>query len=221
MPDSGNIGGAGVIGNKSTGGISTVQLSDVKDQHTMEINENVKDAFSAGVNYKYNISDGVDLKVGITGEYAKSASKIKEFDKTSATPEKPIAQYKLSDLKTYNLGAALTYGNFGYSASYGTLGKSLTSKAYHKVGRDTKYYNGAVAYGQGPIKTSVSYFKSNCFKNTVDVVTLGTEYKMLPGLVPYAEVAYFQAKGKPVYYPDAPKKKIKGTIAIIGAKLKF
>jgi hypothetical protein len=44
---------------------------------------------------------------------------------------------------------------------------------------------------------------------------------MLPGLLPYAEVAYFQAKGRPVYYPEAQKKKIKGTIAIIGARLKF
>jgi hypothetical protein len=225
IPDSGNVGGAGITGgDNSKSGITKVQLESVKDQHYYEINQNVKDAFAIGLSYKYNIADGVDLKLAATGEYGKSAKKIKEFDKNTAAADakdKPIAEYKLSDLKTYNLGAALTYGNFGYSVSYGSLGKSLTAKQYHKAGRDTRYYNGAAAYSQGPIKTSISYFKSNCFKNTVDVVTVGTEYKMLPGLLPYAEVAYFQAKGRPVYYPEAQKKKIKGTIAIIGARLKF
>jgi hypothetical protein len=200
IPDSGNVGGASSApGVDSKSGIITAQLDSVKDQHYMVINRNVKDAFSLGLSYKCNIADGIDLKLAVTGEYGKPATKIKEFDKSKAADDakdKPVAEHKLSALKTYNIGAALTYGNFGYSVSYGSLNKSLTSKQYHKTGRDTKYYQGAVAYTQGPIKTSVTYFKSNCFKNTVDAVTLGTEYKMLPGLLPYAEIAYFQAKGK-------------------------
>jgi len=219
IPDSSNVGGRGIsIEDGAKSGITKVALPGPKDQHFMEVNQNVKDAFAAGATYEYNISDGVDVKIGVTGEYGKSARKLKETNTTN-TPE--TTEYKLSNLKTYNIGAALTFGNFSYAASYGSLGKSLTAKEYHKTGRDTNYYNGAIAYGQGPIKASVSYFKSKRFKNTVDVVAIGTEYKMLPGLLPYAEIAYFQAKGKPVFYPEAQKKKIKGTVAIVGARLKF
>ena len=101
------------------------------------------------------------------------------------------------------------------------MGKSLTTKEFHKTGRNTKYLNVAVAYGQGPIKTSVSYFKSNQFANTLNSVTLGSEYKLAPGLLPYAELSYFEAKGKPSFYPEAPKRKTRGTVAVLGAKLKF
>ena len=89
------------------------------------------------------------------------------------------------------------------------------------MGRVTEYYNGAIAYGQGPMKTSISYFKSSRYKNTVDAVSLGTEYLVTPGLLPYAEVAYFEVKGKPVYFPEAPNKKTRGTVGIVGAKIKF
>lgn len=221
IPDSGNTGGT--VHNedplKSKSGIADVKAERTD---TFVLNRNVKDAFSAGVTYEHNISDGVDLKLAATGEYGKAADKIRLMaDKGKDNHGTEKEAYKPADLKTYNLGAVLTYGSFSYAASYGSLGKSLTAKEYHKTGRNTWYYNGAVAYSQGPIKTSISYFKSDRFKSTVDAVALGTEYKFLPGLVPYAEIACFQAKGRPAHYPEAPKKKTKGTVALIGAKLKL
>ena len=77
-------------------------------------------------------------------------------------------------LRTYNIGAILTVGNFSYGGSFGSLGKSLTTPEFHKAGRKTDYYTGTVAYKQGPFAASVSYFKSNQFKNTVDAVSIGT-----------------------------------------------
>ncbi|MCC8368499.1 MAG: porin [Rickettsia endosymbiont of Oxypoda opaca] len=228
-PDSANTGGNRDINNltlensarsglsKSNTGIRNVQLDDGT---TMRINQNVKDAISAGMTYEHEIADDVALKLSVTGEYAKPARQLIQSKKEGTTTT-VLASYKLSDLKAYNLGAVFTYGNISCAASYGSLGKSLTAKEFHKVGRDTYYYNGGLAYAQGPIKTSVSYFKSSRYKNTVDTVSLGTEYKIMPGLLPYAEVSYFQAKGKPVYYVEAPNKKIKGTVGLIGAKLKF
>ena len=220
IPDSGNVGG-GTHNDDSLKSKSGVTDVKVDGDNTYVLNRNVKDAFSAGVTYEYNISEGVDLKLGATGEYGKAAGKIKLVSNKGKDNEDVLGEYKPADLRTYNLGAILTYGSFSYAASYGTLGKSLTSKEYHKTGRNTWYYNGAIAYSQGPIKTSVSYFKSDRFKSTVDAVALGTEYKFLPGLVPYAEIACFQAKGRPAHYLEAPKKKTKGTVALIGAKLKL
>lgn len=217
IPDTGNGGGAPI--NSNSAGISEIKIKGT--DNTYVFNKNIKDGFSAGLSYEHNISDGVDVKVAVSGEYGKSAGKLNVIENKGQSNERIVNSFKLSDLKSYNLGLNLTYGNFSYGASYGTLGKSLTSKEFNKTGRDTKYYNGAVAYGQGPIKTSISYFKSNQFTNTLNSVTLGSEYKLAPGLLPYAELSYFRAKGKPSFYPEAPRKKTKGTVGILGAKLKF
>ena len=217
IPDSGNSGGATI--SPTSAGLSTVPLPDT--ENTYVINRNVTDAFSLGGSYKHNLDENVAIKVALTGEYGKSAGKIKLVQDKGAPNEVTINQYKLSDLKTFNLGAVLTYGNFSYSASYGTLGKSLTSKEFNKTGQNRRYYNGAVVYGQGPIKTSISYFKSNQFKNILNSVTVGSEYKLAPGLVPYAEVSCFNVRGRPSFYPEAPIRKTKGTVAVLGAKLKI
>lgn len=217
IPDSGNTGGAS-LGAVSSG----LQVSKIDGtDNSIDINRNVKDAVSGGLAYEYNISDGVDVKFAATGEYGKCAGSLKIVENKDKDNEKVLSQHKLSDLKTYNIGSLLTYGSMSYGVSYGSLNKSLTNKVYNKTGRDTHYYTGAVAYGQGPIKVSLAYFKSHQFKNILDSVNIGTEYSFVPGFTPYAEIAYFQAKGRPSFYPEAPKKKTKGTIAVLGAKLKF
>jgi predicted porin len=185
----------------------------------MILNQNVKDSISAALSYQQELTDDMALKLAVTGEYGKPARRV--IHRKTDAPTNIIGTYKLDDLKAYNLGAIFTYGNFSLGASYGNLGKSLTNKEYYRVGRNTYYYDGAIAYGQGPIKTSISYFKSSRYKNTVDTVSVGTQYKIMSGLLPYAEISHFKAKGKPVYYTDAPNKKTKGTVGLIGAKLKF
>ncbi|WP_341756670.1 MULTISPECIES: porin [unclassified Candidatus Tisiphia] len=225
IPDSANTGGNRGLKNlddkgfsKLSSGINKVTLLGVNGAkgNQVIINQNVKDAVSAGISYKYEIND-VSVQMAVTGEYAKPASKIIVLDPN----DNVLSSNKLSNLAAYNLGAVFTYGNVSCAASYGSLGKSLTSKIYHKVGRNTQYYNGAIAYGQGPMKTSVSYFRSLKYKNTVDTISLGTQYLVTPGLLPYAEISYFQAKGKPVYCVEAPKTKTRGAVALIGARLKF
>lgn len=229
-PDTANTGGNRDINNltfensgrtgisKSTTGIKTVKL---ENNQTMTINQNIRDAFSVGLTYEHEISEDADLKLSVTGEYGKPARRLIHAETDGTKLVKVLNTYKLSNLKAYNLGAVFTYGNFSYGASYGNLGKSLTAEEYYKVGRDTYYYDGAVAYAQGPIKTSLEYLKTSRYKNTVDTVSLATEYKIMPGLLPYAEISHFQAKGKPVYYPEAPSKTIRGTVGLIGTKLKF
>ncbi|WP_375327223.1 porin [Candidatus Tisiphia endosymbiont of Nemotelus uliginosus] len=228
-PDSANTGGNSDLKNldikdknfssKSKTGIKTIELGVLENNNVIVLNQNVKDAVSAGISYQRELLDDVAMQVAVTGEFAKPARKLLRLDNDK--DKNILSQSKLSNLKAYNIGAVLSYGNFSCGASYGSLGKSLTSAEYHKVGRVTEYYNGAVAYTQGPIKTSLSYFRSLRYKNTTDAVSLGTEYLITPGMLPYAEISYFQAKGKPVYLVDAPKAKTRGTVALIGAKLKF
>lgn len=227
-PDSANTGGNRSLNyldktitnqrrfTSSKTGIDTVTLAN---GNIALINLNVKDAFSAGLSYERELSDDLAIKLAITGEFAKAARSFVLLD--NKNNKTIIDRKKISNLKAYNIGGVLTYGNFSWAASYGSLGKSLTTPDYHRNGRKTEFYNGAVAYKQGPIKTSLSYFKSLRYKNTIDTVALGTECILTPGLVPYAEVAYVKAKGKPVYYPEAPKKSTKGTVVIVGTKFKF
>ncbi len=226
IPDSGNTGTSSM--NVVSTGITEIDLPlDPATQavgatkRQIKLNRNVKDSIAAGLSYKTNISDGVDIAIAATFEHGKPSGKAEIIEKDANNNEVKKDKYKLSGLNTYNIGGTLNVGNFSYGASYGTLGKSLTTKEYNKTGRDTRYYNVAMAYGQGPMKTSINYLKTERFKNTVEAVSIGTEYKLAPGFLPYAEISYFQAKGRPSFYPNAPKKKLKGTVALIGAKMKF
>lgn len=212
-PDSSNTG-ADNPGTNSSGldkrSIGTTGID------RFEIDRTVKDAVSAGVALEQNFTDGVDFKLALTGEYGKAAGKAKRF--ATEDDKKPVG-FKLSNLRTYNIGAVLTVGNFSYAGSFGSLGKSLTTPEFHKTGRKTDYYSGAVAYKQGPFAASVSYFKSTQFKNTIDSVSIGTSYLLAPGFKPYAEISGFSLKGRPEFHPEVSKKKTRGTVALIGAKL--
>lgn len=212
-PDSSNTG-ADNPGTNSSGEDTRTVGADGIDKFVLD--RTVKDAVSAGVALEQNFTDGIDFKLALTGEYGKAAGKGKRFDQNN--PTKPT-EFKLSNLRTYNIGAILTVGNFSYGGSFGSLGKSLTAPEFHKTGRKTDYYTGTVAYKQGPFAASVSYFKSNQFKNTVDAVSIGTHYLLAPGFKPYAEISGFSLKGRPEFHPEIAKKKTRGTVALIGAKL--
>lgn len=216
-PDSANTGGT--VFNKISAGKQEINVNE--ENLTIEINRNVKNAFSGGVSYEHNITDGVDFKMSLSGEYGKAAGGYKMIANKDKDDEATLKEGILSDLKTFNIGTVFTYGNFSYGASYGNLGKSLTNKDYNKTSRETHYYNAAIGYGQGPIKASFSFFKANQFKNELESLTLASELKWLPGLTPYGEVSIFQARGRPSFYPEAPKKKTRGTVALLGAKLKL
>ena len=212
-PDSSNTG-ADNPDKDSTGS----DKKNIGNNQYFEFHRSVKDAISGGVVLEQNISDGVDVKLALTGEFGKAA-KVKLIDDTDPKDLKTLGVYKLKDLRTYNIGTVLNVGNFSYAASFGSLGKSLTTAEFHKTGRDTTYYTGGIAYKQGPFTASVTYFRSAQFKNTVDCITIGTDYKLAPGFKPYAEISGFSLKGKPEFYPDLQKKKTRGTVALIGAKL--
>lgn len=222
-PDSSNTG-ADSPNTNSTG----VDMNKIGNNQYFEFDKSVKDAFSGGISLEQNISDGVDVKLALTGEYGKAskAKMIRNDDANNSDPKKAdptklstLGTYKLADLKTYNIGGILNVGSFSYAASFGSLGKSLTTAEFHKTGRDTKYYTGGVAYKQGPFSASVSYFRSDRYKNTVDCVTIGTDYLLAPGFKPYAEISGFSLQGKPEFHPELKKKKTRGTVALIGAKL--
>ncbi|MFK7973382.1 MAG: porin [Rickettsiaceae bacterium] len=213
-PDSSNTG-ADKASTKGSG--VTEKIIDHGGVYKFKMDRSVTDAFTGGICIEQNFSDGVDLKVALTGEYGKSAGSAQKFAAKDDTD--PTKTFKLSDLKAYSVGAVLNVGNISYAGSYGSLGNSLTTPELHKTGRKTEYYTGAVAYKQGPFTASAGYFKSFQFKNTVDAVSLGTSYKLAPGFKPYASITGYTAKGAPVCFPDLDKKTTRGTVFVLGAKM--
>lgn len=213
IPDSSNTGADNPGTNSSGTSTKLVQNGSIEK---FVIDSSVKDTFSGGISVEQAFADGVDGKIALTGEYGKAAGKAKKY--VSANDPNPTS-YKLDNLRTYNIGAILNVGNISCAGSYGSLGKSLTTSEFHKTGRKTDYYTGTLAYKQGPLAASVSYFKSTQYKNTVDAITLGTSYNLAPGFKPYAEVTGFTLKGRPEFNPELSKKKVRGTVALIGAKL--
>lgn len=225
-PDSANTGTDDH--NKYSTRVEIKKIYNIEERVYYKFDKSVKDAISGGVVLEQNISDGIDLKLALTGEYGQ-ASNVKKMNnngnfsdplKDNSDAQEELRTYKLKNLKTYNIGAILNTGNFSYAASFGSLGKSLTTPEFHRTGRETNYYTGGVVYKQGPFTTSLTYFRSDHYKNTVDCVTIGTDYKLAPGFKPYAEISGFSLKGKPEYgQGNLEKKKIRGTVALIGAKL--
>jgi predicted porin len=182
-----------------------------------EIDRSVKDAITSGIVLEQKLTEEAELKLALTGEYGKSAGKIKKF---ANKDDKNPLEYKLSDLKSYNIGAELKVGDFKYNACYGSFGNSLTTKELHKGNRKSQYYNAGIAYTYNKATTtSLSYFASEQFKNKVTSVKLAVSHILAPGLKPYAEIHAYTLKGKPEFYPNLKARKVKGTVALVGVKL--
>lgn len=182
-----------------------------------EIDRAVKDALTGGVVFEQKLTEEAELKLALTGEYGKSAGKIRKF---ANKDDKNPLEYKLSGLKAYNIGAELKVGDFKYNACYGSFGSSLTSKELQRAGNKSHYYNAGIAYTYNTATTtSLSYFASDKFKNKVDSVKLAVSHVLAPGLKPYAEIHAYTLKGKPEFYPNLKARKVKGTVALLGVKL--
>jgi Gram-negative porin len=182
-----------------------------------EIDRSVKDAITSGIVFEQKLTEEAELKLALTGEYGKSAGKIKQF--ANKDDQNPLA-YKLSDLKAYNIGAKLKIGDFKYNACYGSFGKSLITKELHKGNSKSQYYNAGISYTYNKATTtSLLYFASEQFKNKVNSVKLAVSHILAPGLKPYAEIHAYTLKGKPEFYPNLKARKVKGTVALVGVKL--
>lgn len=171
----------------------------------------VKDGWSGGLTYETQIKDSMGVKLAFTGETG-TASKGRVVDGAS---------YKMPKLKSYNVGAAVTSGPYTLVASYADQGK-VGSKTVFGKDQKSKFYTFGGVYKQGPVGLSISYYKAKVHGNKMDTTVIGTDYDLAPGLQPFAEVAFFNGKGKlPSVYGDSTKRKFKGTIFLLGMKMAF
>jgi hypothetical protein len=204
-----------------------------------KIRQGATNAFALGATYETQLAEATSLKLALTGEFGKAIQEaIKKSEKDGAdyvidpnafNPDtrKPVdSNHKLKNLKSYDVGAKITHGNFGYSVSYGDLCKSFAVKAFDD-NKNTNFYSTAVSYTQGPIAVSLTYGGGSNKKNTFNSIALGSEYKVASGLLAYAEVGYAKGKGKGKVFNatsatlDKQNQKFSGTAFILGLKVKF
>jgi predicted porin len=135
------------------------------------------------------------------------------------------------DLAAWNVGAKFTYMGFSLAGSYGDWADSNTLKADNAD--DSDYWTVGGGYEYGPFGVSVSYLNSsfdcglatdtvgptaNCSAagtNDFDNIVFGADYKLAPGLTPYAEVSWYDQDSVSADLDN------KGIVGIIGTQLNF
>lgn len=176
-------------------------------QHTAGARD-AQDIFSGGLNYKGQFQD-IGINLSATGETGEAADVV-------GAPEK--------NLTSYAFGGSLAWRGFTFGGSWGTWEDSLELKSA-STNRDKDFWDLGLAYDFGPFGASVSYFESNVedgvgsehdFHNLV----VGVDYTLAPGLVPYAEVSFFDfdQAGTATTSPTADNS---GTVFLIGTQLTF
>lgn len=82
-------------------------------------------------------------------------------------------------------------------------------------GMDTDFWTLGGAYEWNDAGVSVTYLNSERGANDYESLVIGADYILAPGLVPYAEVSFFEAdEGASVIDND-------GTVLILGTLLSF
>jgi hypothetical protein len=178
--------------------------------------QNFKNLVDYGVTYENKVND-VEVKVGFTGQYAKSKSLT-------------IAR---TNLNSWELGANLTYKSFSLGGSYSDWNKSATpviKDPNKKYGAG--YWTLGAGYRYSDFYTSLTYFRgkrANVYTSGIpattashdvgfnrnEYISLSSEYKLAPGFMPYAEVTRFRAK----LYGSSPNNS--GYVILAGSRLTF
>jgi hypothetical protein len=179
----------------------------------------IKNVVSLGTNYAENFGN-LGFAVSLSGEYGKFENSKSIISSDS----------KRNDLKSYDVGFMATYFGFTFGGSYGSWGKSLQPKTgiyscdYNPkdvIGKQTctvtsdaatsqsqinrfknaYYYTGGVAYEFGPVAISATYLSSEFQKNKYSALSVGADYKLAKGLMPYVEVTKFEFQSnQPRYF---------------------
>ena len=155
------------------------------------------DIWDFGVSYNHTFDN--TWKLGLAGTYEMGSS-----DNVAS-----------GDVEGWNAGAVLGFGGFSLAGSYGNWNDSGFTGT-----TDGDYWTAGLGYEAGPVGLSATYLDStledavgdNEFQNLV----FGADYKLAPGLTPYAEVSLFDADGSGGAATDN-----EGTIVILGTQIAF
>jgi hypothetical protein len=195
--------------NRGQGSVNAFQAGPNRTDTNVGLSDNI---WTGGINYDNKFGD-VGVTLAGTGEWGRAQVNTYE------------------DLRAWNAGAKLSYMGFSVAGSYGDWGSSNTVKADNS--KDTWYWDVGAAYEYGPFGASVTYLHSqfdcgdaisgtgsnvNCSDighNKFTNVSFGADYKLAPGLTPYAEVSWYDENSVTSELDN------KGYVVIVGTQLNF
>ena len=147
--------------------------------------------FEAGLNFENQFANGVKLALSLTGETG-------DADEGSAVAGNADER---EDLRAYAVGGLVGYQGFSLAASYGNWDDS---GQVNGLNNESDYWTVGGGYEVGPFGLSITYLKSTTeadignlaagrdYENDFRNVVLGADYKLAPGLTPYAEVSFYE-----------------------------
>jgi hypothetical protein len=178
--------------------------------------QGTKDVFTGTINYSARF-DEFDVKANISGEVGKA----KKNQLLAAAGE------KYRDLKAFEAGLMLGYAGFKLGGSYVDWGKSLllngTSNNFDNW--KTHGYTVGAAYENGPVGLSVTYVGTERQKNKFNMLSVGADYRLAQGVMPYIEGNFFKIKPGATTVTSASNSARpvdnKGNVVLFGLKTNF
>jgi len=163
---------------------------------------NGRDMWEEGLNYEGQF-DQIGIAAAVTGEEGHADNQA-----IGVSPE---------NLGAWNAGLKLSYMGFSAAGSYGDWSDSFAAS-----GQKADYWTGGLAYETGPIGASVTYLgsedKNTGYQDKFQDVSVGVDYKLAPGLTPFAEYTWYDID--PTGTGTAGLEN-KGNIVIVGSQLSF
>jgi len=161
------------------------------------------------------VSDVIDVALGysntFSGGYKLAASAT--YERGQGEGLAAASGFGTDDIRAWNAGASLGYQGFSLAGSYGR--NSDTGIA----GVSSTYWTAGLGYAAGPVGLSATYLNSTAktagVKDKFDNFVLGADYKLAPGLTPYAEVSFYDFNGA------AAANDNQGTAVILGTQVAF
>ena len=179
----------------------TPQLNDRGQSVGASDVSGVADVIDAALSYNNTFSGGWKLAAAGTYEYGKGQGVA------------GAGRFGSDDINAWNAGATLGWQGFTVAGSYGRDSDSGIA------GVRGSYYTAGLGYAAGPVGLSATYLNSETkqagAKNKFDNIVLGADYKLAPGLTPYAEVSFYDFNGA------ANANDNQGTAVILGTQVAF
>ncbi len=217
--DYGLAGTGGQLGNESTEnnnkvtyytprfsgfqlGLSYIVTDTGRGQTIVRADTQAGDAeniFAGALSYEGKF-DQVGIAAAVTGEWGNAETAASE------------------DLRTWQAGAKVSFMGFSVAGSYGDWGDSLAAAG---SGLDDRWFwTAGAAYENGPFGVSVTYLHSeyevsSTTDNEFTNISVGADYKLAPGLTPYAEVSFIELD------PTGTANDNDATVGIVGTVLNF
>lgn len=186
-------------------GVSYTPDAEARGQ-TVALSNNVgySDIIDLGVSYNHTFDN--TWKLGVAGTY-----------ETATVDGQGGATSSGDNTDSYNVGAVLGFGGFSLAGSYGEWSSALDSTVATGATQDGDYFTAGLGYEAGPVGLSATYidstFEAAAGENDFSNLVLGADYKLAPGLTPYAEVSLFEA--------DGTTTDNEGTLVILGTQVAF